>query len=37
MVSSKDEFLCIINVPFRTRGEDIYLTINTFFKANDIK
>ena len=33
----KDEFLCILNLPSRTRGEDIFKTIDTFFKANDIK
>ena len=33
----KDEFLCILDLPFRTRGKDIFKTIDTFFKANDIK
>ena len=33
----KDEFLCILDLPSRTRGEDIFKTIDTFFKANDIK
>ena len=32
----KDEFLCILDLPSRTRGEDIFKTIDTFFKANDI-
>ena len=33
----KDEFLCILDLPSRTRGKDIFKTIDTFFKANDIK
>ena len=33
----KDEFLCIINLPSRTRGKNIYQTIDTFSKANEIK
>ena len=33
----KDEFLCILDLPSRTRGEDIFKTIDTFFKTNDIK
>ena len=28
----KDEFLCIINLPSITRGEDIYQTIDTFWR-----
>ena len=32
----KEEFLCILDLPSRTR-EDIFKTIDTFFKANDIK
>ena len=27
----KDEFLCVIALSSRTRGEDIYQTIDTFF------
>ena len=33
----KDEFLCIINQQSRTRGEDIYQSVDTYFKANDFK
>ena len=33
----KNEFLCIINLLPRTREEDIYQTIDTVFKTNDIK
>ena len=33
----KDEFLCIVDLPSTTRGEDIFKTIDAFFKANDIK
>ena len=33
----KDEFLCILDLPSRTRKEDIFKTIDTFFEANDIK
>ena len=28
------EFLCIINLPSRTREEDIYQIIDTYFKTN---
>ena len=31
------EFLCIINLPSRTREEDIYQIIDIYFKANDMK
>ena len=33
----KNEFLCIINLSSRTGGEDIYQTVDTIFKANDMK
>ena len=33
----KDEFLCIVDLPSTTRGEDIFKTIDAFFKANNIK
>ena len=33
----KHEFLCIINLPSKTPEEDIYQTIDTIFKTNDIK
>ena len=33
----KDELLCIVDLPSTTLGEDIFQTIDAFFKANDIK
>ena len=33
----KDEFLCMIDLPSRTRGEDVFRAIDTFFRENDIK
>ena len=33
----KDEFLCIVDLPSTTRGEDIFKIIDAFFRANDIK
>ena len=31
------EFLCIINLSSRTREEDIYQFIDTYFKSNEMK
>ena len=33
----KDEFLCILYLPHRTREKDLFKTIDIFFKVNDIK
>ena len=33
----KDEFLCVLVLPSRIRGEDIFQIMNSFFRANNIK